>query len=100
VPGFHISPLRGSIRVGLSCFALTGIVSFAHSGLALLCSVIPRLAPWAVFFPRFAAFCPLPLSMGDCIGSISQNLVELRSTDSRWRLSPPNLYFLKPNNYL
>jgi hypothetical protein len=38
--------------------------------------------------------------MGDCIGSISQNLVELRSTDSRWRLSPPNLYFLKPNNYL
>jgi hypothetical protein len=26
--------------------------------------------------------------MGDCIGSISQNLVELRSTDSRWRLSP------------
>src|SRR5579864_1361948 len=89
---FHFLQRSRHFRAGLSCVAamrlglaglycstLTCFASFAPSGLAHLLSAIPPLTPWAVFFCRFAAFCSVPLSMGDCIGSISQDLVELRS---------------------
>jgi hypothetical protein len=97
---FHFLQLSRHFRAGLSHFAATRLGwcralrlcpdmfrFFRPFGACASVLCIPRLAPWAVFFRRFAAFS-LPLSRGDCIGSISQNLVELRSTDSRWRLSP------------
>jgi hypothetical protein len=59
----------------------------------------PRLAPWAVFFRRFAAFA-LPLPMGDCIGSISKPCRASLDGQPMAAVPTQTSTFLNPNDYL